>query len=167
MSLTFTGLNELQQLVETLAKDQQKALLEVAGETLVSLTRERFVLGKDPYGIAWVQSARAAAQGGQTLRDKGILMNSFNWQPTSPDSLAYGTNVWYGIVHQTGWTIVPKKKKALKFNINGKTVFAKSVTIPKRTIVPDDRGDPPEYDAELLASLEAALNATLAKAGVA
>jgi phage gpG-like protein len=163
MNMTFSGLNELLEYVEKLESSWKPDLLDVAGETLVSLTRERFSLGKDPYDKPWAVSARAMGQGGQTLRDKGILANSFTWQGNGADSLVYGTNVFYAEVHQNGMRITPKRKKALRFNVNGSPVLARAVTIPKRAMVPDDRGDPQPYDAELHASLETALTATLGK----
>ena len=163
-SVKFTGLNELQKYVVTLQATQQQMLLEVAGETLISLTQERFALGKDPYGVAWKQSRRARDQGGQTLRDNGVLRNSFTWEMNGKDSLIYGTNIKYAKIHQFGGEITPKRK-FLKFSSGGKTVFAKKVVMPKRAMLPDERGDPPAYDLELKESLETALNAMLQKAG--
>jgi phage gpG-like protein len=160
----FTGLNELQKYVGTLEANHRQMLLEVAGETLISLTQERFALGKDPYDQPWKQSRRARDQGGQTLRDNGVLRNSFTWELNGTDSLIYGTNIKYAAIHQFGGEITPKKK-FLKFSSGGKTIFAKKVTMPKRAMLPDERGDPPAYDLELKESLEAALNATLQKAG--
>ncbi len=163
--MKFTGLSELKAFCATLEANHQADMLEVAGETLVSLTRQRFTLGNDPYGKPWSVSRRAAAQGGQTLRDNGILANSFLWQRNGTDSIVYGTNIKYASTHQFGAVIVPRRKKSLRFNINGKAVFAKSATIPKRPMVPDERGDPPAYDLELQASLEAYLVSALTKAG--
>lgn len=164
--MIFTGLDQVLKQIETLEASHQAALLEVAGETLVSLTKERFTLGTDPYGKAWKPSRRAQEQGGQTLRDKGILANSFTFQAISSDGLIYGTNVWYGEVHQKGWVIVPKKARALRWGSGKDAKFAKRVTIPARPMVPDDRGDPPGYDDELKASLEAGLNALAGQMGL-
>ena len=38
----------------------------------------------------------------------------------------------YSLVHEFGATIYPKKAKALRFVIDGKVIFARSVTIPAR-----------------------------------
>lgn len=164
--LTFTGLDQALKHIETLEASFKPALLEVAGETLVSLTRERFTTGTDPYGVAWKKSKRAQLEGGQTLRDKGILANSYTWQPTSSETLVYGTNVFYAVTHQEGRVIRAKKAKSLRFMLNGTARFASSVTIPKRPMVPDERGDPQPYDDELKDSLEAALNAMCANLGL-
>ena len=43
-----------------------------------------------------------------------------------------GTNLPYAAIHEFGGTIKPKNGKYLKFQINGKWIFAKQVTIPKR-----------------------------------
>lgn len=157
MTFTFTGIDELIRYVNRFERQIKPELLEVAGETLVDLTRERFTTGTDPYRKPWPISARAQAQSGQTLRDKGVLANSFTHAVTGPEDVLYGTNVFYGIVHQEGRVIEPRRRKVLRFNVNGKPVFAHRVVIPARPMVPDDRGDPPEYDRELKATLEAAL----------
>lgn len=164
--MKFTGLDQVLKHIETLEASHQAAMLEVAGETLVTLTKERFTLGVDPYGIAWKVSRRAQEQGGQTLRDKGILANSFTFEPISSDGLIYGTNVWYGEVHQKGWVIEPKKARALRWGAGKDAKFAKRVTIPARPMVPDDRGPPAPYDAELKATLEDALNGMIAQLGL-
>lgn len=161
--MIFTGLDQVLAHIQTLEATHQAALLEVAGETLVSLTKERFTTGTDPYGVNWKVSRRAQEQGGQTLRDKGILANSFTHQAISSDGLIYGTNDWKGEVHQKGWVIVPKKARALHWE---KDKFAKRVTIPARPMVPDDRGPPVPYDAELKATLEDALTAMAGNLGL-
>jgi phage gpG-like protein len=46
-----------------------------------------------------------------------------------------GTNVVYARIHEFGGVIVPKRKKYLRFVVDGKTVFAKRVVIPKRPYI--------------------------------
>ena len=41
----------------------------------------------------------------------------------------------YALAHEYGVTIYPKKAKALRFEIDGEVIFAKSVTIPARPYV--------------------------------
>jgi phage gpG-like protein len=45
-----------------------------------------------------------------------------------------GTNVFYGRIHEEGvphpWPIVPRRKKALRFTVGGKVVFARRVMHP-------------------------------------
>lgn len=48
------------------------------------------------------------------------------------DRAKIGTNLPYARIQEFGGTIRPKKKKTLAFKINGKWVFAKKVTLPKR-----------------------------------
>lgn len=42
-----------------------------------------------------------------------------------------GTNLEYARIHEFGGTIKPKNAKALRFNVKGKWVTVKQVTIPK------------------------------------
>lgn len=78
------------------------------------------------------------------LQDTGRLRNSITYDATRSGgtAVAIGTNVKYGKIHQYGGkvnipaiTIVPKKAKALRFVINGKVVFAKSVYQKARVAV--------------------------------
>lgn len=61
---------------------------------------------------------------------RGGLQGSITFR-TGPDQVAVGTNKVYGAVHQFGATIRPKGR-ALVFNLGGRKVFARSVTIPAR-----------------------------------
>lgn len=46
-----------------------------------------------------------------------------------------GTNVIYARIHEFGGVIVPKRRKFLRFAVDGRAVFAKRVTIPKRPYI--------------------------------
>uniref|UniRef100_A0A6M3KA36 Putative tail protein n=1 Tax=viral metagenome TaxID=1070528 RepID=A0A6M3KA36_9ZZZZ len=94
----------------------------------------RYYLGRAATEVVGhVQSQKLT---GQVLKvDTGRLRRSV----TSRVSLvgqgaraAVGTNVFYGRVHEFGATIVPKKAKALRFQVNGKWVTTQKVVIPKR-----------------------------------
>ena len=43
-----------------------------------------------------------------------------------------GPKVKYGGIHEFGGTITPKRKKFLRFQVEGKVIFTKKVTIPAR-----------------------------------
>jgi len=73
------------------------------------------------------------------LRDTGTLMNSISPGEPTDTSVQVGTMLPYaprlnfgGLTKTPEMTIVPKRKKALKFMYMGKTVFAKRVHIPSR-----------------------------------
>lgn len=86
---------------------------------------------------------------GAALRvQTGRLRSSVTKQPATGArktgksySVDVGTNVWYGRAWELGftikpYTIVPRVKKALRFEVGGKTIFAKKVSIPGRTVKP-------------------------------
>jgi hypothetical protein len=71
--------------------------------------------------------------------DTGNLMNrTLSVLLASRDGFKTGTNVEYGRAWELGFTrpsvtIFPKRAKALRFQIGGKTVFAKRATLPPKT----------------------------------
>lgn len=74
------------------------------------------------------------------LQDTGRLRNSI-FPVIGYNYAAVGTNVEYAKIHQFGgkiripaMTILPVRKKALRFVIDGEEVFAKKAEIPARTV---------------------------------
>ena len=121
--------------------EHRQTLTETIGEALVSSTKERFDREERPDGTPWPKSQRAEQEGGQTLTDRGVLKDSIGYE-ASKDMVAVGTVEIYGRIHQLGGEIVPQKAKRLVFEVGGKKVFAKKVTIPERAylgISDDDR----------------------------
>jgi len=57
---------------------------------------------------------------------------SMLWVQGTSNTVKIGTNKVYGAIHQFGGTIKPKAGKFLVFRLGGRTVFARSVTIPAR-----------------------------------
>lgn len=142
----INGLVSLKKRLRYLEQEAQAEALEVAGETLIDLTAQRFSTETDPYGVAWKKSRRAQRQGGQTLSDRGILRRSFSHVAVSGDTLAYGTNDTRANTHQYGRKIKMTAKQKARFGVS-------KVTIPARKMIPD-RGDPPAYDEALQTALE-------------
>lgn len=69
---------------------------------------------------------------------KGKLEGSISVMHVAPGRVEVGVpanTVIYALAHEYGVTIVPKKKKALHFVVDGVEVFAKSVTLPARSYV--------------------------------
>lgn len=92
-------------------------LMDVIGEIVVSSVRRNFELGQSPEGTPWEESSRAKAEGGKTLIDTAILMNSIGYQTTG-NSVEVGTPVAYAAIHHFGGktpprTIRPRNARAL------------------------------------------------------
>ena len=133
-------------------------MLDEIGQYLVAATVRRFETETGPSGAPWPPSARArgeerrtptkrqaleagvAPRRGQTLTDTGRLRQSIT-HVLDRDSVSVGTNVVYAAIHQFGGrtpprTIRPKKKKALAFQVGGRTVIRRSVCHPGSRIPP-------------------------------
>lgn len=120
--------------LQDLARDPREAL-DAVGRVVKSKVQLGFHNSTDPYGQPW---APLKTRAGAPLRDKGHLMNSFDYR-VEGNSVVIGTNLSYARVHQDGATIRPKgggAKDRLRFLVNGRPVFAKEVTIPPREMLP-------------------------------
>ena len=123
------------------------------GEALVTSTKDRFKSESGPDGEKWPKSARAEAEGGQTLTDTARLKNSIGYEAT-PNSVAVGTNVEYGAIHQFGGEIKPKSATALKFKVGDQFVTTDSVQMPARPFLgfsDDDAEEVKEISREWIA----------------
>ena len=108
-------------------KKVNAALAESARES----TLERFKQSKGPDGKRWKTSIRAARTGGKTLIDSAQLRNSIR-SYSDDTGFAVGTNVKHAATHQfgePGRTIRAKKKKALRFQVDGHWVTKKKVRV--------------------------------------
>lgn len=109
------------------------ALLDQIGITLSENARLRFGDQVSPDGTPWKPSFRAIAQGGETLRDTGVLMASITHQLLSADAVEYGTNVPYATALHYGAEIKATNAPYLRFKIpGGGWARKKSVTLPAR-----------------------------------
>ena len=106
---------------------------------------------------------------GQVLKVRtGVLRSSINYkveQNATGVTATVGTNVKYGKFHEFGvphsWQIFPKSARALAFELNGKTIFAKRVThppLPERSFL---RSALREMQPKILSELDAAVNEVL------
>lgn len=144
-------------LAETVANPEP--VLRAIGTGGVSVTQTRFQEGVDPEGNAWAALNPAYATGKRgpgILRESGIrggLMGSITFRTTS-DSVAWGSNKVYALIHQVGGTIMPKRGSRLFFTIGGMTVAAKSVTIQARPYL----GVGPREEEMMLDVVEGALD---------
>ena len=78
-------------------------ILDRIGRHLVASTHRRFERERAPDGTPWLKSARAIAEGGQTLTDTGRLRSSIAHTLTHGGrGVEVGTNVVYAAIHQFG-----------------------------------------------------------------
>lgn len=69
---------------------------------------------------------------------RGVLEGALQVIPINSKTAEAGiplNTIIYALAHEYGVTIYPKKAKALRFEIDGKVIFAKRVTIPARPYV--------------------------------
>ena len=123
--------------------------MKAIAEGLRTSTMERFDKTISPEGKKWKTSIRASLTGGKTLVKSAILKTSIRAE-ADKSGLAVGTNNIYAATHQfgvSGRTIQPRKAKVLRFQIGGRWVSARTVTIsiPARPFL----GLSEEEDAEI------------------
>jgi phage gpG-like protein len=88
----------------------------------------------------WVPSIRALEEGGITLNKDGHLASSIRYDITGT-SITISSNLVYAAIHQygsaglPGGVVSPVGKKALRFTIGGRVVFAMSSEIPARPFI--------------------------------
>lgn len=115
-----------------LDRDDKSELLGQMGTEVAENTRLRFSDGEDPEGTPWIPSWRARLQGGETMRDKGVLMNSIS-HIVHGDSVEVGTNVPYALPLHFGATIRAVNGPYLRFKVpGGGWVSKREVTLPAR-----------------------------------
>lgn len=131
-------------------------LNEEIGELLVSSVRDRFRRGVGPDGRPWKPSIRARKEGGQTLRDTGLLANSIHYRADSR-RVEVGTNDKRARVHQQGMTIRAKRAKALRFQIGEQWFIRRHVTIPARPFLGISQQDEQDIDEAVQRRIEEAL----------
>lgn len=121
--------------------DDKSDLLDVIGINMVENTRLRFSDQVAPDGTAWEPSLRAINEGGDTLRDKGVLLNSIT-HAQDANGVEWGTNVPYALPLHFGATIHAVNGPYLKFKVPGGAWAQKAeVTIPARPFLGMDSDD--------------------------
>lgn len=128
------------------AADDLTELMDRIGGALVASTQGRFEDQRSPIGIPWKRSRRAAAIGGQTLKDGGDLQRTMTHR-AARDRVEVGSIQPYAGVHQFGATIVAKTPKGLRFKIGNQWIRKRQVTIPARPFLGLDAADREEIPA--------------------
>lgn len=145
----LTGKEEtLRVLGEAVGRTEDKrGLMDAIGGSLVSSTQHRFETETDPDGNPWPDSLRKIVEGGRTLTETARLVSSLTHE-ASESSVAVGTNVVHGAIHQTGGVIRAKTSAGLRFRgAGGGWVNKQSVTIPRRAFLGLGRADEVEIHA--------------------
>lgn len=122
--------------IRSFSEIDRRGINAALAEAVRTSTLERFQQGKGPDGKKWKSSIRAAREGGRTLVQTAQLRNSIHAR-SDATGFAVGTNVKHAATHQfgePGRTIRARRKKALRFQVNGKWISKKQVrvTIPAR-----------------------------------
>lgn len=107
-------------------------LMTAIGALGDSQTRRRITEEKTaPDGSPWPPNT----EGTSILLETGQhLLSSLSWQASSTEA-EWGATWEFAHVHQEGMTIVPKSAASLVFQLGGRVVQAKKVTIPARPFV--------------------------------
>lgn len=144
---------KLQEAMKKAGNINYQKLHKQIGEALAANTQLRFVDQVDPKGNKWKKGHKTS---GQTLTKTTRLSSSVTYNATKRQ-VEVGTNVKYAAIHQFGGTIKAKKKKALRFNVNGKWAMKKKVTMPKRPFIGFSKDD----EADIKRLFQDALKGTL------
>ena len=137
-----TGIDETIQYFEWLgagAHERLQAAVSDQGKQFLKVVQDQKLSGE-------VLNVRSGA-----LRDSVHL----EMQVASDSIMAVvGTDLIYAAIHEYGGVIVPKVANALRFCIDGRWIFAKSVTMPERSYL---RSTLAERESEIRAALTAAV----------
>ena len=173
MGLSGNGQTELAKLIHGLQELADKRYLTQMNQSLgaetLALTKGGFDASEDPYGQAWAPVSR----GGLPLRKTGRLKNAFAYVGSGEhlellNNLPYANMMQYGTAGLPGGKLTPKTAKALAFKMpgaKGGTVFAKSVVIPGRKMVPDEGDLPPKWETRLRATADKVMEFVLKAKG--
>ena len=122
--------------IQSFSELDRRSINAALAEAVRTSTLERFQQGKGPDGKRWRSSIRADREGGRTLVQTAQLRSSIHAR-SDATGFAVGTNVKSAATHQLGEpgrTIRARRKKALRFQVNGRWISKKQVrvTIPAR-----------------------------------
>lgn len=155
--MTFDASGPLAALAQAKAagQDLRPALRSIA-RAGVTQTKLRFITKRGPDGSTW----KPSRDNPNTLILKSYLRDSITDRPPEANAVEWGSNRVYAGVHQDGATIEPKAPGGrLRFQIAGKWVFARKVTIPPRPYLGVNAEDMAEFAEIALDHLGAPLGA--------
>lgn len=117
--------------IRSFSEIDRRSINAALAEGVRESTLERFRQSKGPDGRRWASSKRAILEGGKTLVKTGQLRNSIH-SKSDASGFAVGTNAKHAATHQfgePGRIIRARRKKALRFQYNGRWVSKKQVRV--------------------------------------
>jgi hypothetical protein len=118
------------------------ARIEGLGRLITNLTALRDVWDDDTIVKAgageFVKAQQENVRKKLNKNPRGVLENALQVIPIDSRAAEAGVpadTIIYAFAHEYGVVIVPRKAKALRFEIDGKVIFAQRVTIPARPYV--------------------------------
>ncbi len=132
LTIDATDLDDAFKRLRPIFEFQPSELMTAIGALGDSQTRRRITDEKTaPDGTPWKENTK----GTSILMETGQhLLSSLVWT-ASADEAEWGATWEYAHVHQDGTVIVPKNADALVFELAGKVVHARKVTVPARPFV--------------------------------
>lgn len=134
VSVTIEGLEVAKAKLSALSRIEFHVLLDALARQGKEQTQERIDREKtSPEGVPW----KPNLSGTTILFRAGALYKSVDHAATATEA-KWGVPADpvggrpYARIHQFGGVITPKNSRSLKFEVGGKTVHAKKVTIPAR-----------------------------------
>lgn len=127
------------------------------GTAALQLVTAGFEGERDPYGRKW---KRPIVRDGQTLSDTGVLKNA--WRVSADKRTVTLRNATrYAAIHQFGGVIVPKRAKALRFQLGDRWVTVQRVRMPSRQMVPTSDGLGKTWERAFAAEVRAVIEELL------
>lgn len=157
-------------------------IAKAVGSEILALVDMGFENETDPYGAKWKkfrtfrvkrkkQWVEVPTRTGKLLQLSGVGRNSFKMAvlPLASPTIRVFASVRYMNVHQTGKVINARPGGLLHFSVGGARgrsfrTAAKSVTIPRRMMVPQAGSCPPIWRRAIAEATQEAIQAKLGKA---
>ena len=128
----LSGFETIEQALARLNPFQADLLLESLARLIQQSARERLIAGGPaPDGSAWAPNLEGRRP---VLHRSGALARSIDYAVSGMQAVV-GSGLIYAAIHQFGGTIVPKKGDRLAFQIGGRQIFARKVTMPARPYI--------------------------------
>lgn len=110
LTIDLEGLPDIEEkLNKVLAALDVTEILDESEALLLNRVRARFLQQVDPDSHPWPPSQRVIKFGGSTLFLSGTLFHSIQAFERGPDFRTIGTDVDYGLYHQTGGVHLPQR----------------------------------------------------------
>jgi len=116
-------------------KRTQKLIMGILNEKLGKYVQGRIRRHIDYEGrggkTPWTKSIRAKLTGSTTLYDTGKMYDNIKWYRRRY-GVVVGSTMKRALAHHKGYTVKPVRRKILRYELAGTTVFSKKSVVPKR-----------------------------------